>query len=245
MHVSRPLVALLAGTVVFFALWITALKPGSGPGSGHQALGQLQPAINKACSVPGLVHAPDCNRPGVTSTPTTGANTPPPAHGAAPGTGAASAQPSGSATPSTSSASKANSHSNQAAKPGTHGAPAASPKTGFAAVQAGLRQHKVLALLFYNPASADDRAVHQELASVPTHRGAVVKVAVPLQQLSKYSTLLNQVPVNFSPTLVLINAAHQADEIVGFADAFEIERRVAAAVGVGKSPRSGSKSSHS
>ncbi len=58
----------------------------------------------------------------------------------------------------------------------------------------------------------------------------MVKLAVPLQDLSSYSTLLNEVPVNFSPTLVLINRARQADEIVGFADAFEIDQRVADAL---------------
>ena len=50
-HVSRPLIALLLATVVFFALWLVALKPGgSSPhssGSG-QALGRYQADINAA-----------------------------------------------------------------------------------------------------------------------------------------------------------------------------------------------------
>ena len=45
---------------------------------------------------------------------------------------------------------------------------------------------KVVAVLFYNPAAADDRAVKQELALVPTHHGKVVKVAVPVSQLARY-----------------------------------------------------------
>lgn len=230
MHVSRPLVALLIGTVVFFGLWITALKPSSSGSGSHQALGQYQTAINKACSVPGLQHAEGCGHSAGAPTPTTAGNTAPPANGTTAGAG--SAGPSaGSSSSAGNSATQAQSHANQAAKPA--GA-ASTPKAGFAAVQAGLRDHKVLALLFYNPHAADDRAVHQELASVPTHRGAVVKLAVPLQDLSSYSTLLNEVPVNFSPTLLLINGARQAEEIVGFADSFEIDRRVAAALGSGK-----------
>ena len=46
-HVSRPLIALLVGTVAFFALWIVALKPQtSGSGSGGKA--PLQSAVDKA-----------------------------------------------------------------------------------------------------------------------------------------------------------------------------------------------------
>ena len=49
MPASRSLIALLIGTVAFFALWVVALKPGSSKtGSGSQGLGQYQSAINKA-----------------------------------------------------------------------------------------------------------------------------------------------------------------------------------------------------
>jgi hypothetical protein len=42
----------------------------------------------------------------------------------------------------------------------------------------------------------------------------------------------NQVPVNESPTLVLIDAQRHASTIVGFADRFEIAHRVADALAV-------------
>jgi hypothetical protein len=102
--------------------------------------------------------------------------------------------------------------------------------TGVALVAQALQDHKVLALLVYNPAAADDRAVNSELASIPTHGGKVVKLTVPVQRLGSFATLLNEVPVNFSPTLVLINRDRQADEIAGFADSFEIAERVDAAL---------------
>jgi hypothetical protein len=88
-----------------------------------------------------------------------------------------------------------------------------------------------LALLFYNPAAPDDRAVDSELSAIPTHSGAVVTLAVPLQQISTYTTLLMQVPVDYSPTLVLINRQRQAEEITGFATSFELDQRVARALG--------------
>ena len=56
-----------------------------------------------------------------------------------------------------------------------------------------------------------------------TRGGAVVKLAVPLQQLSAYSIMLDQLPVNYSPTLVLIDRTGQAQELAGFVDGFELD----------------------
>jgi hypothetical protein len=89
-----------------------------------------------------------------------------------------------------------------------------------------LLSKRVVALLFYNPAGADDRAVRRELAAIPTHRHQVVKLAVPISELSRYPVITEQVPVQQSPTLVLIDRDRQASTIVGFTDTFEIAQRV-------------------
>ena len=81
-------------------------------------------------------------------------------------------------------------------------------------------------MLFYNPAAADDQAVKKELASVPRHRGQVVKLEIPLNQASAFTAVTQQVPVNLSPTLVLVSPAGDATEIVGYSDSFEIAHRV-------------------
>ena len=48
-NVSRPLIALLVGSVAFLALWLVALKPSSSSTTGNSGgLGQYQSAINKA-----------------------------------------------------------------------------------------------------------------------------------------------------------------------------------------------------
>ena len=99
-------------------------------------------------------------------------------------------------------------------------------------VSRGLKANKVLALLFYNPAAADDRAVKQELKTVPAHGRRVVKLAVPLPELARYKVVTTQVPVNQSPTLVLIDPDQQASMILGFADRFEIAQRVKDALAV-------------
>lgn len=100
------------------------------------------------------------------------------------------------------------------------------PGARLSAVQRALLSGKVLALLFYNPGAADDQAVKQELAGIPGHGGRVFSLAIPLAELSRYAQITTQVPVNFSPTLVIVDRAHQAHEIVGFADSFEIAQRL-------------------
>jgi hypothetical protein len=100
------------------------------------------------------------------------------------------------------------------------------------AVSRALAAHKVVALLFYNPVGADDRAVEQELRRVPLDGGRVVRFAVPLAELSRYSVVTSQVPVTMSPTLVLVDGYAQATTITGFADGFEIAQRVADALRV-------------
>ncbi len=114
--------------------------------------------------------------------------------------------------------------------PATPAATPASTHHRVNAVTRALNAHKTLALLFYNPAGADDRAVRNELAAVPVHHGRVVKLAVPLTELSRYQVVTNSVMVSASPTLVLIDGARHASTLVGFADRFEIAQRVADAL---------------
>jgi hypothetical protein len=84
----------------------------------------------------------------------------------------------------------------------------------------------VLALLVYNPAAAEDQAVKQELASIATHGGRVVKLAVPLSEVTRYPVVTNQVQIQSSPTLVVVDASRQAFTLVGFSDSFEIAQRI-------------------
>ncbi len=184
-RVSRPLLALLLGTVVFLALWMTALKPSSsGGGSGSAGVGGYTADINAAR---GAVKTAD----------------------------AASAAHGGETAPPVGR--------QVAARPSN---PAARQNVVLRALVA----RKVIVLLFYNPSGADDRAVRAELAAVPAHRGRVVKLSVPLSELSRYSMVTDAVSVNESPTLVLIDRKRAASTVVGFADRFEVAQRVADAL---------------
>jgi hypothetical protein len=230
-HVSRPLIGLLAATVLVFALYTVALKPGASSSGGGSNPGAYQAAIAKARGVQGVVNgaaARAVGTPALTATPTI--STP------APSSTNATTHPSAKAKIPAATGSQAHASKAQANGKSTGSAPASSHSISAAAarfhtVQVALQQHKVLAVLFYNPASADDRAVASELSSISTHGGAVVKLAVPIQELASYSGLLSQDPINYSPTLVLIDRHGQADEIAGFADSFEINQRLAGVLG--------------
>jgi len=232
MPASRSLIALLLGTIVFFALWLVALKPGSsssgsGGGSSNQGLGAYQSDINKAKQAVGVSNASNAASGRLSG----GSSATAPAAPAAAGR-PSSATPTGSAKPTTTSASTARPAATARAGAGVSGA-GASTAGQLSTVRAALSAHRVVAMLFYNPGGADDQAVRQELASVPTHHGQVVKLAIPLSQAANFTAVTEQVPVNFSPTLVLIDRHGQASEILGYSDSFEINQRVDDALAVG------------
>lgn len=195
----RPLLALLAAVLVFFAAWTLVLKPHSSTGS----------SASTAVPAPRAVVVK------------------PTAHPAAAGASATARKPSHAAAAASAKPAAAHRRPSAAA----HVAPA--PQTAQAratAVLKALSTGKVLALLFYNPQGADDNAMRQELSAVPTASGKVVDVAVPIQELSRYSEVTDQVPVTGSPTLIVIDRRHHATTLVGFADQLEVNQRVAAAV---------------
>ena len=218
-RVSRPLIGLLVATVAFFALWVTALKPTTS-GSGTKAnpsLGQLSGAIAAAHGAVASSNAASAAHGGTIATPTT-------PHPAA----AQARTPAAATKPAATANAQRHSAAQQLVGPVARRETAGSR---LATVARALQSHKALALLFFNPAAADDLAVRKELASVPGHRGQVVKLAIPLGELARYAAVTNQVPVTGSPTLVIVNRARAASTIVGFADRFEIAQRVDGALG--------------
>jgi hypothetical protein len=213
-NVSRPLIGLLVSTVVFFALWFVALKPSSNGSS--QGLGQYQSAINAAHNVVKASNG-GATAQGVNPATPSGGPAHPATAQAAPGTaanGASAAVTASAAKPSNSPAQPPKAPAKTAV---THARP-----TQLSLIDSALRHHHVIAMLLYNPAAADDRAVKQELAKVPRHNGRVLKIS----EASDFPVITNQVNITQSPTLVLVDPSAQATTIVGFADTFEIAQRV-------------------
>jgi hypothetical protein len=224
--VSRPLIALLLGTVAVFAVWLVALKPSSsGGGASTPSPGVYASAIAKAHAALATSAAASVAHGGtvVTAAPT------PPATAGAPGSVASTATAPVAAAGTHPVTSAATRSTTKVAQP-RHRASTSTAATRRNAVTRALKANKTIALLFYNSAAADDRAVRQELAAVTAHGGRVVKLAVPLAELAHYAVVTNQVTVNASPTLVLIDGTHHASTLVGFADRFEIAQRVSDAL---------------
>jgi hypothetical protein len=234
-NVSRPLIALLAATVALFALYFVALrgspKSATSSGTSSQSLKGYQSDISAAQHAVSVSNANDAASGGGSD----GAKTQAPhtglvANSSGSSTASKSAASSSTKGASTSASSTTNNSGAKATAVVTHSSSATLRRLNV--VDRALATKKVLALLFYNPAAADDRAVKQELASVPTHRHLVVKVAVPISELARYQVVTTQVPVSQSPTLVLIDRAQQATTIVGYASSYEIAQRVDDAVAV-------------
>jgi hypothetical protein len=233
-QVSRPFQFALLAAVAALAIWLVALKPSSGGSSGG-----ARQSTNTFAS--GVLAAPGKARAAVAAS--NGASA---AHGGTiattPSAPAPTATTPAAATPTTKPPS-ATTPSSAAATPSAAAigaqqrAPATAPPHSPTAkrldlVSRALKANKVVALLFYNSAAPDDRAVRDELAAVPLAGGKVVRLAVPIRELGRYPVVTTQVPVNSSPTLVIINPHQQATTIVGFADGFEIAQRIADAVSI-------------
>jgi hypothetical protein len=230
-RVSRPLLGLLLATVAAAVLWTTMLKPkDSSDGGGspaHPSLGQLNTAIAAAHAAVNGSDQSSAASSGAGAQTTTSST--PPTHPAA-----TPVHPVSATKPKPATHTRSATHTRPNAHRIVHRA--APPLTASQRVQlvsAALRRHQVLAMLFYNPAGADDRLVKQELARIDTHRGAVVKLAIPLRELASYSIITQQVPVTESPTLVIIDRAQGATQLVGFSSSFEIAQRIDDALAVG------------
>jgi hypothetical protein len=200
--VSKPLLGVLLGAVVLFASVLVFFKGNSSSTGGSPNSGVYQSAINKAHQAVKTSNGANARLGAPVST--TPAAAPSHAKGSTPSQTVHTAKPAGRVP---------------AIKP------VAGAKAQVAQVETALNQHKVVGLLFYNPAASDDVAVKAELAAAATRPG-VVKVAAPVTDVAKFTMLTNTVPVSSSPTLILIDRGGNASTITGFADRFEIAQRL-------------------
>lgn len=207
--VSKPILGLLLSSVVLFALVFVELRGSSSNTGGSQGVGAYQSAINKAHQAVGTSNAANARLGAPVST------TPGPAT-------RAGAKPAVAARPSNATHAVEATH---AVKGAPAAKPAGSDQSQVSQVDSALAQHRVIGLLFYNSAASDDVAVKNELAAAATRPG-VVKVAVPVTQISHFTMITNTIPVATSPTLVLIDRHGDASMIIGFADRFEIAQRL-------------------
>ena len=218
----RPLIGLLVATLAAFGLWYVELKPSSSSsGSSQGGVGQYQSAINQAHQAVKISGAANARLGAPTST-GPAPNSPTPAKtatAAKPATATATAVKPATKTATT----KAKVATTKTAKPT---AKALTTAQQVSLITTAIESRKVVAVLFYNPSAADDQATAKELGTVSTHGGQVVRLAVPVSELTNFSIITQQIPVVTAPTLVLIDADRQATTLTGFADTDEISQRI-------------------
>jgi len=108
--------------------------------------------------------------------------------------------------------------------------PARLSEKQLAALPAELRRavahRKVLALLFYDNRSEDDKAVRRALGKVDRFGGQVFVDAHWIKNVAPYQAITRGVDLEQSPTVVVVDRNFKAETLVGFVDAQTIEQAV-------------------
>jgi hypothetical protein len=213
-EVSRPLQVVLILTVAFAGLWFVALRPkGDNVATPAPAPAKTQPAPKQSSLPGGLGHAVDKAKA-----------TQAQANAAA---AAADSKPAPApAKPTATPVKPAPAPAKPAAPPA-----AVHPATRQAVrgvtpgnVRQALRADHVAVLLFYNPLSADDRAVRGELASVDRRGGHVAVWSVGLSGLGRFKNVLRGIDVVQSPSVVVLSRKARPRVLEGYTDHAEIDQ---------------------
>jgi cytoskeletal protein RodZ len=107
---------------------------------------------------------------------------------------------------------------------------AASAPAGQRSVEAELARGDVVVLLFWNPAGADDIAVHSALAPLASAHNRKVAVQEALaSQVASFGTITRGVQVVATPTILVINKRGQTIVLTGVQDTFSVEQAIAEA----------------
>ncbi len=233
------LIVLLA-TVAFAGVWFVALRPKPDSASG----GSAKTSAPDAPGVKGLTNSIAKAKGAVA---TSQANAAKQARAdAAAGGGASTSAAGGTSSAGTSSAAGAAGGTASSSGRSTTGSTSSSGKPAavravavktsaatahaVAAVDRGLARHKVVALLFYNPRSSDDKMVRKSFSHLGTRGGRVVLVAAPLKELSKFGDVTQKVQVTEASSVVIFDRKGQASAIVGFTTDAEMSQRISDAL---------------
>jgi hypothetical protein len=97
-------------------------------------------------------------------------------------------------------------------------------------VRKAIKQRKVLAILFYNNRSYDDKAVRRELDKVSHYGHQVFVDAHWIKSVGRYQAITRGVSVDQSPTIVVADANLKAETLVGYVDHETIDQAIVDAI---------------
>jgi hypothetical protein len=207
-QISPPVRILLIGAVVFLAVWFTLLRP-------------------KPAEVPPLTTS-TTTTPVTTSTPQTGLGKAVDAAKAAAGKAVATSTPAAAAPATTTKPDPKTETPVAAAIPAA--ALAKLPKDVAGALES--RHVLVLAVLAddakpWRPLADDERYVRNELRKVNRYDGGVLVKQVPAGKLSSYGSLVNDLDVNQTPSIVVIDRDLKGRVLTGYVDRIAINQAIA------------------
>jgi hypothetical protein len=228
-QVSRPLQILLAGVLVFAALWFVALRPKSGGGGGSTSsaasLTQTTSTPAKSAIPGGLGSAVDKARAAKTAGDAAAARSS--QVGNAGTTGSATTQ---APTPAASAVKPPVATAPHRQASATAPKPSVPPASGPARVRRALARGRAVVLLFSSRSGADDRHARSELTQVHRRGGRVLVISAPIRALSRYTAVLGGAQVLESPTVIVISKRHGSRLFAGYSDHTELDQAVGAAL---------------
>ena len=96
-----------------------------------------------------------------------------------------------------------------------------------------VRRDKVVAILFWNSRSPEDRRVRGALRDANTYDGRVFIRVAPISDIARYAPITRGVDVQQSPTLVVVDSGLHAESLVGYVSRTTIRQALSDAVRAG------------
>jgi hypothetical protein len=97
------------------------------------------------------------------------------------------------------------------------------------AIEAELKQGKIVLLLFWNPKGAEDAAVRNEVRALAAHGNKIAVHEALASQVATFGSITRGVQVEQTPTVLIINKRDRATALTGLTDAFSLEQAIAEA----------------
>jgi hypothetical protein len=138
-------------------------------------------------------------------------------------------------TRSSASASAATRAAHSAHKPATGVGANAKAHPHAAALEHELAQGKVAVVLFWNPKSADDRHVREQLDNLGHGDRQIAVQVARSSEVTSFGQFTRTVQVTGTPTVLIVNPHYQATTVTGLTDGFSLQQAIGdAKEGVGR-----------
>ncbi|MEY2514988.1 MAG: hypothetical protein QOJ89_2346 [bacterium] len=206
-----------AAVAIFAGVWFVALRPKPASDASGTPIGPTK-AVPAAKQAAAASDAANARLKAAANATDSGGSAPSASNAAAAKAPAAAKTPAAQAT----------------APKAANTAPAQRPQRGDTkqerVVLSEMAQGKVVVMLFWSAASADDIAVRGVVRALSRHHGKVKVHVIPIGRVGDYSSITRSVKIAQSPTTLVIGKGGEARTIVGLTDPKEMNQAVGDAI---------------